>query len=39
MSMGIAVDTSMVVCYSVDVNYWECPLTEVSLCINLMCIN
>ena len=30
-SMGIAVGASTVVRYTVDVRYWECPLTEVPL--------
>ena len=30
-SMGIAVGTSSVVRYMVDVRYWECPLKEVPL--------
>ena len=27
----LAVGVSTVVCYTVDVRYWECPLTEVPL--------
>ena len=30
-SMGIAVGTSTVVCYTVCVRYWECPLSDVPL--------
>ena len=30
-STGIAVGASTVVRYTVDVHYWECPLTEVPL--------
>ena len=30
-STGIAVGTSTVVRYTVDVRYWECPLSEVPL--------
>ena len=33
-SMGIAIGTSTIVCYMVDVHYWECPLTEVPLYIH-----
>ena len=29
--MEIAVGASTVVCYTVDVCYWECPLTKVPL--------
>ena len=32
-STGIAVGTSTVVRYTVDVRYWECPLSEVPLYI------
>ena len=28
---GIAIGASSVVCYKVDVHYWECPLSEVPL--------
>ena len=38
-SMGIAVGTSTVVCYTVNVRYWECPLTEVPLYIPIMSLD
>ena len=31
MSTGITVGTSTIVRYTVDVCYWECPLSEVPL--------